>query len=269
MAMDSFYSFYEILSVPDDAGLQEIKSSFRKLALQYHPDQNENSPESEAKFKLIHNAYGILADPVKRAQYDQYLATSSGISTYRKTARTALPGKTDARIDSRATLLGHFNFLLWDVEDLLRYEAKKVWNREYSGMTLGQYVLKILTFIDQWVLEPAGYPDYFLEARKLSKINAADYVNTIGVGKKGSGHHPFVGIPDYFYNIRKRMNGFLNEATPVDLVKTIPDLGLRMIDCLFEAQNLAIHYLNALQRVLAEETDEIEPYQYSDSRFRV
>ena len=51
---------------------QEIKSAYRKLALQFHPDRNPNNPDAEEKFKECSEAYAILADGEKRAAYDRY-----------------------------------------------------------------------------------------------------------------------------------------------------------------------------------------------------
>ena len=64
--------YYEILSVSKTASDQEIKTSYRKLAMQFHPDRNPNNPEAEARFKECSEAYSILSDAEKRAAYDRY-----------------------------------------------------------------------------------------------------------------------------------------------------------------------------------------------------
>lgn len=65
--------YYEVLGVGRQASEQEIKSAYRRLALQYHPDRNpDNKEASEEKFKGITEAYGILADPQKRVAYDRF-----------------------------------------------------------------------------------------------------------------------------------------------------------------------------------------------------
>ncbi len=64
--------FYEVLQVSRDANDQELKTSYRKLAMQYHPDRNPNNPEAEEQFKVCSEAYQVLSDPEKRAAYDRY-----------------------------------------------------------------------------------------------------------------------------------------------------------------------------------------------------
>ena len=63
--------FYQLLGVARDASDTDIKKAYRKLAMEYHPDRNR-SPDAEAKFKEIAEAYEVLRDPQKRAAYDRY-----------------------------------------------------------------------------------------------------------------------------------------------------------------------------------------------------
>ena len=69
--MASSKSYYDVLGVSKDADEKEIKSAFRKLAKQYHPDVNKEEG-AEAKFKEIGEAYAVLGDAEKRRQYDQF-----------------------------------------------------------------------------------------------------------------------------------------------------------------------------------------------------
>ena len=66
-----YKDYYKTLGVPRDAGEKDIKKAFRKLAQQYHPDVNK-TPEAEARFKEINEAYQVLSDDQKRAAYDHY-----------------------------------------------------------------------------------------------------------------------------------------------------------------------------------------------------
>src|SRR5512137_964453 len=63
--------YYETLSVRRDVAPDDLKKAFRHLARKYHPDLNKGSKEAEEKFKEINEAYQILSDPQKKAQYDQ------------------------------------------------------------------------------------------------------------------------------------------------------------------------------------------------------
>lgn len=64
--------FYAVLGVPRDASDDDIKKSYRRLAMQWHPDRNGGSKEAEEKFKEITEAYDVLRDPQKRAAFDRY-----------------------------------------------------------------------------------------------------------------------------------------------------------------------------------------------------
>ncbi len=64
--------YYELLGVDKNASAQDIKSSYRKLALKYHPDKNPGDKAAEDNFKQINEAYAVLSDDQKRARYDRY-----------------------------------------------------------------------------------------------------------------------------------------------------------------------------------------------------
>ncbi len=67
-----YKDYYKILGVSKGASEAEIKSAYRKLAKQYHPDKNLGDKKSEEKFKEINEANEVLGDPQKRAKYDQF-----------------------------------------------------------------------------------------------------------------------------------------------------------------------------------------------------
>ena len=65
--------YYEVLGVSKDASADEIKKAYRKMAIKYHPDRNhDNKEDAEAHMKEINEAYDVLKDPQKKAQYDQF-----------------------------------------------------------------------------------------------------------------------------------------------------------------------------------------------------
>jgi molecular chaperone DnaJ len=69
--LSSKRDYYEVLGVQKNASKEEIKNSYRKLALQYHPDRNKE-PTAEEKFKELSEAYAVLSDDEKRKRYDMY-----------------------------------------------------------------------------------------------------------------------------------------------------------------------------------------------------
>src|SRR6516162_7828876 len=64
--------YYEVLGINRDASPDDIKKSYRQMALKFHPDRNPGDDEAPKKFKEAAEAYEILSDPEKRQRYDRY-----------------------------------------------------------------------------------------------------------------------------------------------------------------------------------------------------
>ncbi len=70
-----YKDYYQTLGLKKGVSSEEIKKAYRKLAVKYHPDKNPGDKEAEEKFKEINEAYAVLSDPQKKAQYDQFGST--------------------------------------------------------------------------------------------------------------------------------------------------------------------------------------------------
>jgi len=72
--------YYDVLGVSREAGAEELKKAYRKLAMQFHPDRNHNDPAAEGRFKEVGEAYAVLSDPQRRQRYDTYGHAAEGAS---------------------------------------------------------------------------------------------------------------------------------------------------------------------------------------------
>lgn len=70
MTVTTSKDFYKILGVPENAGKDEIRKAYRKLAKKHHPDANAGNPQAAERFKEIGEAYSVLSNAEKRKQYD-------------------------------------------------------------------------------------------------------------------------------------------------------------------------------------------------------
>src|SRR5450631_2492480 len=86
--------YYEVLGVTRTVTEIELKSVYRKLALQFHPDRNPNNPDAEEKFKEVSEAYAVLADGDKRAAYDRYGHAGLGGGSVPRAASTPRYSRT-------------------------------------------------------------------------------------------------------------------------------------------------------------------------------
>jgi curved DNA-binding protein CbpA len=86
-------TLYETLGVEVNATFEQIKVNYKKFALRYHPDRNDGSPESNALFQDINEAYRILSDPIKRQEYDNQLEVIP--KTYSDRLHSTMAGAVD------------------------------------------------------------------------------------------------------------------------------------------------------------------------------
>src|SRR5256885_6580483 len=70
--------YYDTLGVKRDASEEDIKKAYRKLARQHHPDRNPGDKQAEARFKEVQEAYDVVGDKAKRAQYDRFGFAGAG-----------------------------------------------------------------------------------------------------------------------------------------------------------------------------------------------
>lgn len=250
-------TLYAILQVGPEADQDGIKKAFRTLAKRYHPDSSDG--EGGLDFRILLDAYTVLSDPEARRQYDSYLQILQDSRRH-----GGLPGRPAPATADRAVeqLREQLNFILWEIEDLLGGYGTPD-RRPDTG--LHPFLLPILRFLDEQVLVPGGFPDYFFEARRMRLPGDAGEIIDI---PNRSGHRPYVSIQDYFYQIRKRLDRFCAVLRRPLLAAPGAVPGVTLLDALLEAQRLAYHYLGGIRLLRRGETDGIAPYLHANPAFR-
>lgn len=263
------FSLYSVLRVSVTASSAEIKAAFRSLALKHHPDKNQNSPESTARFKTIHNAYAILSNQESRTEYDRVLGVrrASEPDSAVNASEASIPrgNQLAGPQETLSLLLDHLNFVLWDIEDLM-FEKKKAAGSARGNAT-NQCLLMMLTFIDRWVLQAAGFRDYFFQARGLNSSARFGGTSTVPYQDLRMGHRPYVDPADYFYTVRRRLDEFFRRAKIIDLSLPISGTSITLADCILEAHNYCVYYLGWLKGEEEREGGKIPMFPHSSSAF--
>ncbi len=248
-----YKNHYQILGVTHQAPPEEIREAFRRLSMNHHPDRNDNSRASNEVYRIILNAYKVLSSSDLRKEYDRFLETSSWLrsrSVPSPSDRTLKPPKT---IET-AYYLEQINMILWEVEDFL--------DRGIISRQQMRIVLIILTFLDRWILHPAGFPDYFMEARRLNSADPRLYIDLLSKASRPGVHLPYTTLDEYFYDVRRRCDRFIDrfasgpgrENPAVESLK----------ESILEFSNLSVHYLGVLN---LDEHEEVPRYNFENSRF--
>lgn len=122
----NYRDYYEILGINKNSDKAEMKRAYRKLAMQYHPDQNPDDKEAEEKFKEINEAYQVLSDSEKRAHYDRL-----GTDYNRYQQGGGKPGGFNWGEYTRGPAAGGVNV---DYEDLFGGDFSDFFSQIFGGM---------------------------------------------------------------------------------------------------------------------------------------
>ena len=248
-----YVDHYQILGIKQLSNDAEIKDAFRQLSLIHHPDKNKNTEESNRIFRIILNAYEILSDELKRKEYDEFLRKSEYIKRFGSSDKTNLKGTI--RLNNHE-ILEKINITLWEIDDIIV--------SNHIDNNSRKFILIILTFLDKWILEPYGYPDYFMEARRLERIDPREYIKTLCEKTSFKSHLPFNSINEYYYDIRRRSDKLITEYEKKAVWDKNEDQKNGLLARIIEYNNMAIHYLSYL---LKNEERIIPMYEFTNVIF--
>ncbi|HMP99085.1 MAG TPA: DnaJ domain-containing protein [Cyclobacteriaceae bacterium] len=164
-------NYYEVLGVSPQATTAEIKSAFKKLALQYHPDRNPDNSEAEENFKIINEAYHVLSNPELKFRYDQQLYRQSHLyeEQIKRRYRDAAHGRYYDEIRRPKNIYERFGRFGWQ-EEAYAGRGYKI-DKEYFKVQA--YTILIFFAIAGTVMSLIRLAEYWKEQEKL-KIKAAN-----------------------------------------------------------------------------------------------
>lgn len=218
-----YLDYYAILELPHTAPRNEVKRSFRSLAKEYHPDKCGNTAASQILFRSILEAYKVLSDTKSRQIYDSYINNSSIIKTL----------ISDPREKGSLTLVilkSQLNYILWELEDLLKEIRTSMYRNRDKSRMIETSLMDLLTDLDRNVLSPSGQGDHYFSARKLEISEPYTPISRNLTPE----HSPYTGIEDYFFQIRKRTNLFIEKVNESEITSFLDDQGTTLMDRLYE-----------------------------------
>ena len=152
--------YYEILGIAKSASADEMKKSYRKVAMQYHPDRNPGDKSAEEKFKQAAEAYEILSDADKQYQKSEYLNASKLYEEVLKTSPSDLTAQYN---------LGVARFRLNEIEEATEAFKKALGLSKDKSMSA-----KIFYNLGVAFLKSANYPEAITAFRNAMKLNSED-----------------------------------------------------------------------------------------------
>ena len=161
-------TYYNILGLDPGASKEEIRSSFRHLALRYHPDRNAGKKNCHAAFIAVHNAYKVLINEETRKEYDAYLVNASARNVFSQHySRKQNPGVYQT--------LSMFSSTLWDLEDLLKEIDNENMSAAMGSVTIYDYVLSLLGYLEDSILNENDRFRNFAAKQSRSKLHIDNF----------------------------------------------------------------------------------------------
>ncbi len=163
--------YYSVLGISKNATQEEIKKAYRNLAFKYHPDRNPDNKEAEEKFKKISEAYDVLGDEKKRAEYDRFGSAGSSYSSensyyqnnyqnyYQQQSYSNPFGSEDSFWQWFNSSAGqnsgrNTNYYYEYKNPEQNYSKKSLWTEFF--MKVGQIIIGLFFFKFSWIIIPFG-----------------------------------------------------------------------------------------------------------------
>lgn len=167
-------TYYTILGLNHKASKEEIKRSFRKLSLQYHPDRNPTNKQAHSIFIIISNAYQTLINEQARNEYDSYLRKFEH-RVY------AAPNYTKEYDPFIRNALSEYNYLLWDLEDLLRKITEEHLQLNVNGINLYVCILHLFKYLEEEILGEKDRYSNFSTKQDKGKLHLENYYYSLRI----------------------------------------------------------------------------------------